>query len=130
MAHKCSYRDELTLIDGMLACKVYAKYKDMELDVFYELENGKKYVRGNLSYEWLGGYLVDFPGETLKYRYTSGKYVVELQNYEETTFVCNLSLEMVKVSEMLKLKPEYKYLISKIQKDKMPFRDFITLLSN
>ena len=111
MAHKCSYRDELTLIDGMLACKVYAKYKDMELDVFYELENGKKYVRGNLSYEWLGGYLVDFPGETLKYRYTSGKYVVELQNYEETTFVCNLSLEMVKVSEMLKLKPEYKYLL-------------------
>ena len=106
MAHKCSYRDELTLIDGMLACKVYAKYKDMELDVFYELENGKKYVRGNLSYEWLGGYLVDFPGEVKKYRYTSGKEIIELYDYEETTFVCNLSLEMVKVSEMLKLKPE------------------------
>ena len=130
MAHHCTYRDELTLIDGMLACKVYAKYKDMELDVFYELENGKKYVRGNLSYEWLGGYLVDFPGETIKYRYTSGEYVVELKNYEETTFAYNLSLEMVEVSEMLKLKPEYKYLLSKIQKDKIPFRDFITLLNN
>ena len=126
MAHKCTYRDELTLIDGMLACKVYAQYKDMELDVFYELENGKKYVRGNLSYEWLGGYLVDFPGEVKKYRYTSGKEIIELYDYEETTFVCNLSLEMVKVSEMLKLKPEYKYLLSKIQKDIIPFREFIT----
>ena len=37
---------------------------------------------------------------------------------------------MVKVSQMLKLKPEYKYLLSKIQKDIIPFREFITLLNN
>ena len=130
MAHKCSYRDELTLIDGMLACKVYAKYKDMELDVFYELENGQKYIRNNLSYGMLSGYLVEFPGEIAKSRYCSIKYVVELGDYEETNFTCNLSCELVNVSKMLKLKPEYKYLLSKIRKEEIHFREFITLLNN
>ena len=130
MAHKCSYRDELTLIDGMLACKVYAQYKDMELDVFYELEDGRRYVRYNLTWGQLSGYLVEFPGEKGRYRYTGGTYTTELYDYEETNFTYNLTCEVVNVSEMLKLKPEYKYLLSKIQKDEIPFREFITLLNN
>ena len=130
MAHKCTYRDELTLIDGMLACKVYAKYKDRELDVFYELEDGRRYVRYNLTYGQLSGYLVEFPGEKGRLRYTGGTYTTELYDYEETNFTYNLTCEVVNVSEMLKLKPEYKYLISKIRKEEIPFREFITLLNN
>lgn len=134
MGHHCEYRNELKLINGMLALQVYARYKEQELDIYYELENGKKFYRANITFNCMSGYTVNFPGEKIKnYYYYGGCYpgsTYPLYDYEETQFAFNTFDNLkVSVKEMLALKPEYKYLLTKMSSEYVNFREFVKLLN-
>ena len=75
MSHKCDWFSDVIKEDGKIYRVITAKYKQImetqtykyELDVAKEcLEDGKIYIRENLVFKTLGGYLVDFPGEKYK----------------------------------------------------------------
>lgn len=88
MAHRFKATEYLGYInhETRKPCRIInAKYKGLNLDVFYEdLETGKKYCR-NLVYSHLTGYMVEFPGEVIKNKYY-GNYVVDLEEWSDFPF--------------------------------------------
>ncbi len=121
MAHRCTYEDRLIFDDELnqFYRLVTAKWKDRTLDVIKIYEDGKFYVR-NLIYSYLAGYLVEFPGEKARYRYASGSYIVEEEEFEEVHWNCNVYAEtrFVDKKYIVLRDPSLKYLITKYKGDR------------
>ena len=101
-------------------CRIIkAKYKDKELDVFYEdFETGKTYWR-NLEYTYMAGYTVTFPGEKVRHRYGE-TYIQELDAWQKTYFSMNISSTYNRSEGdyllLMEGYPEYKFMLKKLMK--------------
>lgn len=133
MAHKATYELELTVEDGCLVLTNWASWKDKRLDIYkYNFTTNKKYIRyGNVEFNYIGGWLVEFPNEVLRYRYGRSKYTVELHPYEEVTYKCDgveygsFYMNPERITEtILSVHPEYKYLMKKTKFNGIRFNIF------
>lgn len=123
MAHRFEAIEYLGYINKITKkpCRIVkAKYKDMELDVFYEdFESGYTYYR-NLEYSYLTGYLVTFPGEKVKYRYSGESYIEKLQDWKKSYFSMNIAKKYNRNENdyllLMEGYPEYKFMLKKLMK--------------
>lgn len=116
MGHKCSYSDKLIWdkTKNQFFRLITAYYKDKSLDVAKVYEDGTIYAR-NLTFSYIGGYCVDFPGEIVKYRYSSEKHVVEEELFEKIWWKFGLWVGKSNIDKeyIIKNDSSLKYLISK-----------------
>lgn len=89
MAHHTENTERLEIENGQIVRIVTATYKDFSLDVLKEYEDGTFYAR-NLEWSNMAGWLVTFPGEKVRYRYTNGSYIQELEDWYELRCDCNM----------------------------------------
>jgi len=118
MAHRFEAIEYLGYINKKVCRIIKAKYKDKELDVYYEdFETGKNYYR-NLEYSYLSGYLVTFPGEKVRYSYSSETYIQKLSDWQEAHFSMNITKKYNRnESDFLLLAegyPKYKFILNKL----------------
>ena len=141
MAHHCDYFLRIEIEnDNEIVLYNQARYKQdyeiqdykYKLDIYkYNLTKKQAYYRyGNIHCNAIGGWLVDFPGETIKSRYNyyyGYNNKARLGNWEECQRVDGLEygridmcFETIK-SKILKVRPELKYLLNKINYDNVRF---------
>lgn len=99
---------------------VKAKYKDMELDILYEdFETGKCYFR-NLEFNYISGYLVSFPGEKIRHKYSSEFYIQELEPWQEVYWDMHLTKtyyrDEIDFYVLMENYPQYKFILQKLMK--------------
>lgn len=119
MAHKAMYVDRLEVIEGQVYRVVNAVYKNMSLDVYkVNLHNYKCYMRDNLVLASIGGWLVNYPNEKVRHRYSYGTYIQELCEWQECTRIEGLEygkwLTEADKQILLIHFPQHKYLINKL----------------
>lgn len=117
MAHKARYDLRLEIEDGDLVLINDASWKDYSLDIYkYNFTKNKYFIRwGNVDYNGCAGWLVSFPGEKTRY------WEQKLYPYQETQCWSglewgwfNYSQDIIK-AKILKVHPEYKYLLNKVK---------------
>ena len=132
MAHICDYyytlqienENELVLVaEARYLKRMDSQSYEYSLDVYkYNITTRKAYARDNLIYNRLGGYLVNFPNEKVKWygeKYTVPKYSYHelFQRYAGIEYgILETPTEWIK-ERIIKCNPELKYLIKKIDFD-------------
>ena len=132
MAHHCKFYRRFEIEnDNELVIISRASWKNYSCDVYkFNITKNKAYYRENLQFVNLGGYLVDFPSEKIRYRYGSESYIVPLYDWKEAydrfTGVeygfREQSVEIVK-EKILTVYPEMKYLIKKVDFENALYND-------
>lgn len=116
MGHKCLYKDILVFDNDIKQFYrlITAFWKNKELDVAKVYEDGTVYGR-NITYSYIAGYFVDFPGE--KVRYLGKTYTIEEGEYEEILWNFNLWVDssIFDKDYITSKDPSLKYLISKFK---------------
>lgn len=131
MAHRCGYYGRVAIENGYTYRIIRAEYGinpetqevKYSLDVFREcLETGLCQAR-NVTYGYIGGWLVNFPSERVKIPYTNQRKTMELEewweidNYGGFAYSENeMDIEEVK-DNILQVHPELKYLMKKLDID-------------
>lgn len=118
MAHHTENTERLEIENGQLVRIVTAAYKDYYLDILKEYEDGTMYSR-NLEWSSMAGWLVSFPGERIRYRYSSGSFVKELEDWYRLRCECSMwSGNRIPFSKesIIKERPDLKYFFKKYQK--------------
>lgn len=124
MGHRSKYYLRLEIEkDNELVLINQACYKEYTLDILkYNFTRNTYYYRwGNISYTSLSGWTVEYPGELVRERYSREKYKVKEYPFQESNEVyegllygeLEMSYPMIK-KIILKVNPEYKYLLNKI----------------
>lgn len=127
MGHRSKYYLRLEIEnDNELVLINQACYKEYTLDILkYNFTRNTYYYRwGNISYTSLSGWTVEYPGELVRERYSREKYKVKEYPFQESNEVyegllygqLEMSYPMIK-KIILKVNPEYKYLLNKISLD-------------
>lgn len=116
MGHHCSYSSRIEILNDKIVYMLTAYYKDKSEDVYYEeLVSGKqcgRYIRFN----YIAGYLVDFPGEKVKFY--GGNYIQKIEDFEEycemNPFVGIHNNNQKKDLELIQsIHPDLKYFLKK-----------------
>lgn len=131
MAHRCGYYGRIEIENGCTYRIIRAEYGTnpetqevkYSLDVFREcLETGLCQAR-NVKLAYIGGWLVDFPGERVKIPYSNQRKTMELEewweieNYGGFSYSQNeMAIEEVK-DKILQQHPNLKYLMKKLNID-------------
>lgn len=120
MGHRFEAIEYLGRMNGKIARIVKAKWKGLELDVFYEdFETKDKFYR-NLTMNYLAGYLVNFPGEKVKGMYGYPSYIQELEDWAPAPFDVALYAHYDRKEQdyltLMEEYPEYKYMLKKLMK--------------
>ena len=120
MGHKCFFYERIELLDNQLVYIIKAVKNDFEIDVIKYYEDGKIFVRENLTCHGLGGYYVTYPGESYRIGYSSYLSFMSLDPrwYEQdkipSLWLCNFAdIDFDGISNS---RPELKYFIAKIKK--------------
>lgn len=140
MAHHCEYVDRIEIEydyeteTRYLVRIVNARYKDNSLDVMREIEGGVLddelyFWYRNIEFSNMGGYLVSFPGEVYRYRYSLDKYTVRLEDWSDCATRFNLyCMNMIddrSAANIIEVYPNFKYVLNKMNpKDKRIERIF------
>lgn len=119
MAHHTENTERLELENGQLVRIVTATYKDFYLDVLKEYEDGTFYAR-NLEWSYMAGWLVSFPGEKVRHRYTTGSYIQKLEDWFELRCECSMwSGNRIPFNKdlLIEERPDLKYFFKKYKND-------------
>ena len=123
MGHKCEYTSRLYIDENNhLIFETIANWKEKSLDVSrWDIDENKYYYRfGNIYFVNCGGWIVDFPNEYRRIPYYGGKEKVELSEYYENAsfyqgvIACWKTVSDYEIEFIKRNKPEYNYLINKI----------------
>lgn len=123
MGHKCEYTSRLYINeDNHLIFETIANWKKESLDVSrWDIDENKYYYRfDNINFVSCGGWLVDFPNEYRRIPYYGGKEKVTLSEYYENenfyqgVIACWKEVTEYEIEFIKRNKPEYHYLIKKI----------------
>ena len=126
MVHKCNYYLRLQIEnDNDLVLVNQARYKNYALDIYkYNITKKQAYMRANVKFVNLGGYLVDFPNEVVTTYYYHEKVVVKTYPFEKIrNRVIGLEYGTLEQNwddvknKILNVYPDMKYLIKKINYD-------------
>lgn len=116
--HKCSYTDRIEIQNKKITRIIKASYNDKSVEVFKENEKSQ-YLSRYLYYYNICGYLVEFPGEIEKHKYTSGSYTVKRTPYYKAKVKPNLYIinkpSKTDVEKILQLHPNFKYVLDKVK---------------
>lgn len=116
MGHKCLYNDKLIFDDELQQFYrlITARWKDRKLDVVKVYEDGTVYGR-NMTYSYIGGYFIDFPGEKVRCRFTKDSYIVEEGEFEQILWNFNLWVgsSLIDKNYIILKDSSLKYLITK-----------------
>lgn len=117
MGHHCSYSSRIEILNDKIVYMLTAYYKDKSEDVYYEeLVSGKQYGR-YISFNYIAGYLVYFPGEKVKFY--GGNYIQKIEDFEEycemNPFVGIHNNNQKKDLELIQsIHPDLQYFLKKI----------------
>lgn len=129
MAHHCEYVDRIEIEydyeteTRYLVRIVNARYKDNSLDVMKEiepnvLENEPVYYYRNIEFSNMGGYLVSFPGEVYRYRYSLDKYTVKVEDWADYSskfmLYCMNMIDDRSEANIIEVYPNFKYVLNKM----------------
>lgn len=138
MAHRCYFTDEIHWDEEskQFYLAIYAtgieKCKDQYFEIIRIYPNGEQFARA-LSFSYLGGYTVTFPGEKYYYdSYYHYDYEVITEDYpfEKIHYQCNITIAKSILNKELILKhdPDLKYLVDKYKgKKNMPLFRLMTV---
>lgn len=127
MSHRCTFVSTVSVEDNRIWIYTWAQHDMKQLDVYkVRLDDGKAYVReGNLVFKNMGGWLVDFPEETVRasWYYGYGRHKAELYDYVELKDrirAIESGYDMQQPAHrirklLLNYYPELKYLIKKLE---------------
>ena len=130
MAHHCEYVDRIEVEydyeteTRYLVRVVNARYKENNLDVMKEiepnvLENEPVYFYRNIEFSNMGGYLVSFPGEVYRYRYSLDKYTVKIEDWQDCSskfmLYCSNIIDDRSAANIIDVYPNFKYVLNKIK---------------
>ena len=133
MAHKADYSLRLTIEDNNLVLIQYAEWKNHILDIVkYNFTENQCYIRwGNVDYYNLGGWLVQFPDEKVRLRYSYEKEIIKKYPYLKANKYEGLMYgKLLTTNEdylrdiILQVHPEFKYLMKKIDFNSPTFTIF------
>ena len=133
MAHKADYSLRLTIEDNNLVLIQYAEWKNHILDIVkYNFTENQCYIRwGNVDYYNLGGWLVQFPDEKVRLRYSYEKEIIKKCPYSKANKYEGLMYgKLLTTNEdylrdiILQVHPEFKYLMKKIDFNSPTFTIF------
>ena len=129
MAHHCEYVDRIEIEydyeteTRYLVRIVNARYKNNSLDVMKEiepnvLENEPVYYYRNIEFSNMGGYLVSFPGEVYRYRYSLDKYTVKVEDWADYSskfmLYCSNIIDDRSAANIIEVYPNFKYVLNKM----------------
>ena len=129
MAHHCEYVDRIEIEYDYeterryLVRVVNARWKNQSLDVMREIEGGVLddelyFWYRNIEFTNMGGYLVEFPGEVYRQRYSMNKYTVRLEDWSDCAIRfnlwCNNLIDATSEANILEVYPEFKYVLKKM----------------
>lgn len=121
MGHKCTYSDKLVFDSDkkQFYRLITAYWKDKSLDIAKVYEDGTSFGR-NITFSYLSGYLVDFPGEKVRCVYTRDSHVVEEEPYEQIFWRFNPGVGTSDIDKkyIVQQDPSLKYLIAKFKGDR------------
>ena len=132
MAHHCEYVDRIEIEydyeteTRYLVRIVNARYKGNSLDVMREIEGGVLddelyFWYRNIEYTNIGGYLVSFPGEVYRYRYSLDKYTVKVEDWGDCAVRYNLwcknLIDATSEANIIEVYPNFKYVLNKMNPD-------------
>lgn len=130
MAHHCNYEDRIEIEYDYeterryLVRVVNASYKDYSLDVMKEIEpnvlaDEPRFYYRNIAFVNMGGYLVEFPGEVYRYRYSMEKYTKQLEDWQDCgakfQLWCPNYLDKKSKENILELYPQFEYVLKKMK---------------
>ena len=132
MAHHCDYVDRIEIECDYeterryLVRVVNASWKEYSLDVMREIEanvlvDEPRFYYRNIEYCNMGGYLVKFPGEVYRQRYSLDKYIVKLDDWTDCRaqfqLWCKNKLDERSKKNIIELYPEFEYVLKKMNPD-------------
>ena len=132
MAHHCEYVDRIEIEYDYeterryLVRIVNARYKENKLDVMKEiepnvLEGEPVYYYRNIEFSNMGGYLVSFPGEVYRYRYSLDKYTVKIEDWQDCSskfmLYCSNIIDDRSAENIIEVYPSFKYVLNKMKPD-------------
>ncbi len=125
MAHHCTYSDcilwdckKKQFYRSVTAHGLDNKKQERSLEILKIYESGLTYGR-NLTFSYLGGYCVSFPGEKERYKYHNDSYYVVEEEFEEIGWECNIYVRSSEINThyILRHDPSLKYLLQKFKGD-------------
>ena len=144
MAHHCEYVDRIEIEydyeteTRYLVRVVNARYKEKSLDVMREIESGVLddelyFWYRNIEFSNMGGYLVSFPGEVYRYRYSLDKYTVKCEDWGDCAVKYNLwcknLIDKESEANIIELYPNFKYVLKKMNPDDKRIERIMELLA-
>ena len=144
MAHHCEYVDRIEIEYDYeterryLVRVVNARYKNQSLDVMREIEGGVLddelyFWYRNIEFSNMGGYLVSFPGEVYRYRYSLDKYTVKVEDWADYSakfmLYCANLIDDRSAANIIELYPNFKYVLKKMNPDDKRIERIMELLA-
>ena len=127
MAHKCDLKSRLVIENGKIYAIARAYWKDKELDIYKEcLEDKKVYIKQNVKYTNMAGWLVSFPNEketgyrryyhdiVPDYEYEEINYTYDGIRWARTETFQDVERQ---ISLILENHSEYRYLLNKLYRN-------------